>query len=84
MTVHQRLAKSHGYYLQHAKEVRLVHRRGHGVDTVRARHSCNRMQEQRMVCAARLTLLSATAFRNLAVRAAYPAYCSIWVIKPRA
>ena len=22
MTVHQRLAKSHGYYLQHAKEVR--------------------------------------------------------------
>ena len=24
MTVHQRLAKSHGYYLQHAKEVRPV------------------------------------------------------------
>ena len=27
MTVHQRLAKSHGYYLQHAKEVRMFWRR---------------------------------------------------------
>ena len=29
MTVNKRLAKSHGYYLQHAKEVCLVGRRGH-------------------------------------------------------
>lgn len=28
MTVNRRLAKSHGYYLQHAKEVCLVGRRG--------------------------------------------------------
>ena len=28
MTVNKRLAKSHGYYLQHAKEVCLVGRRG--------------------------------------------------------
>ena len=28
MTVHQRLAKSHGYYLQHAKEVRASGRHG--------------------------------------------------------
>lgn len=27
-TVHRRLAKSHGYYLQHAKEVCLVARKG--------------------------------------------------------
>jgi len=28
MTVNKRMAKSHGYYLQHAKEVCLVGRRG--------------------------------------------------------
>jgi len=30
LTVHQRLAKSHGFYLQHAKEVCLVGQRGAG------------------------------------------------------
>lgn len=36
MTVHQRLAKSHGYYLQHAKEVRLPR---HPKDAWRAKAS---------------------------------------------
>ena len=36
MTVNRRLAKSHGYYLQHAKEVR----RGRGRGKGRARYSC--------------------------------------------
>ena len=35
MTVNKRLAKSHGYYLQHAKEVCLVGKRGHAISAIR-------------------------------------------------